>query len=73
MNYESVTLCKLALASAMYDSLTRFNKSLKLLNDDTGNNMDLANPEHRRSLLRWLNDWGCRSEEQLSLEAEEGR
>ena len=60
MNYESVTLCKLALASAMYDSLTPYNKSLKLLNDDTGNNIDLANPEHHRSLLRWLNDWGCR-------------
>ena len=60
MNYESVTLYKLAIASAMYDSLTPFNKSLKLLNDDTGNKIDLANPEHRRSLLRWLNDWGCR-------------
>ena len=60
MNYESVTLYKLALASAMYDSLTPFNKSLRLLNDDTGNNIDLENPEHRRFLLRWLNDWGCR-------------
>jgi hypothetical protein len=44
----------------MYDSLTPFNKSLKRLNDDTDNNIDLANPEHHRSLLRWLNDWGCR-------------
>jgi len=44
----------------MYNSLTPFNKSLRLLNDDTGNNIDLTNPEHRRSLLRWLNDWGCR-------------
>ena len=60
MNYESITLYKLALASTMYDSLTPFNKSLKLLNDDTGNNIDLANPEHRHALLRWLNDWGCR-------------
>lgn len=73
MNYESVTLCKLALAGAMYDSLTPFDKSLKLLNNDTGNNMDLANPKHRRSLLRWLNDWGCGSEEKSSLKAEEGR
>ena len=52
VDYESVTLCKLALAGAMYDSLTPFTKLVKLLNDDTGNNMDLANPEHRRSLLR---------------------
>ncbi len=69
MNYESVTLCKLALASAMYDSLTPFNKSLKLLNDDTGNNIDLANPEHRIALIKWLNDWGCRhlSEDQHNV------
>jgi hypothetical protein len=60
MNCESVTLYKLALASAMYDSLTPFNKSLKLLSDGTDKNINLANPEHRRSLLRWLNDWGCR-------------
>jgi len=44
----------------MYDSLTPFNKSLKLLKHDTGNSIDLANLEHHRSLLRWLNDWGCR-------------
>lgn len=55
-----MTLYRLAIASAMYDSLTPFNKSLKLLNDYTGNNIDLVNPEHRCSLLRWLNDWGCR-------------
>ncbi|MFO7997184.1 MAG: hypothetical protein R6U93_08655 [Dehalococcoidia bacterium] len=60
MNHESVTLYKLALASAMYNSLTPFNKSLKLLSDGTGSNIDLANPEHCRSLLTWLNDWGCR-------------
>ena len=28
MDWESVTLCKLALASTMYDSLTPFNRSL---------------------------------------------
>ena len=60
MNYENVTLCKLALASTMYDSLTRFNKSLGLLNRDTGGSIDLSNPTHRAFLLKWLNDWGCR-------------
>ena len=60
MNYTDVTLCKVALASEMYSSLTPFNKSLKLLTDGTGNNIDLANPRHVGSLLRWLNDWGCR-------------
>ena len=55
-----MTLCRLAFASNMYNSLTPFNKSLKLLNDDTGNNIDLTNPAHRIALLKWLNDWGCR-------------
>lgn len=60
MNYENVTLCKLAFASTMYDSLTPFNRSLGRLNKDTGGKMDLANPTHRASLVEWLNDWGCR-------------
>ena len=60
MNYENVTLCKLALASTMYDSLTPFNYSLALLNSTTGGSIDLTNPAHRISLMKWLNDWGCR-------------
>ena len=60
MNYENVTLCKLALASTMYDSLTPFNYSLGLLNSATGGSIDLTNPAHRISLMKWLNDWGCR-------------
>ncbi len=60
VNYENVTLCKLALASTMYDSLTPFNYSLGRLNEATGSNIDLANRAHRLSLMEWLNDWGCR-------------
>ena len=60
MNYENVTLCKLALASTMYDSLTPFNHSLRRMNLATGGSIDLNNPAHRISLLQWLNDWGCR-------------
>jgi len=60
MNCESVTLCKLALASTMYDYLTPFNYSLALLNSTTGGSIDLTNPAHRISLMKWLNDWGCR-------------
>jgi len=58
--YNDVTLSKLALASTMYDCLTPFNKSLALLNGDTGGSIDLSNHAHRTSLLIWLNDWGCR-------------
>ena len=60
MGYKDMTLCKLALASKMYDSLTPFNSSLKLLNENTGGNIDLTNSKHRISLMKWLNDWGCR-------------
>jgi len=61
VNYEDVTLCKLALASTLYDSLTPFNRSLGRLDKATGNSMDLTNPQHRTHLLIWLNDWGCRN------------
>ena len=60
MDYENVTLSKLALASTMYDSLTPFNDSLGRLNKATGANIDLTNYAHRISLIKWLNDWGCR-------------
>ena len=60
VNYENVTLCNLALACTMYDSLTPFNYSLGLLDSATGGTIDLANPAHRTSLMKWLNDWGCR-------------
>ena len=60
VNYKNVTLCKLAIASTMYDSLTPFNRSLGSLNDATGSNIDLTNRAHRLSLMEWLNDWGCR-------------
>ncbi len=60
MSYENVTLCNLALASTMYDSLTPFNDSLGLLNKATGGSLNLTDSEHRISLMKWLNDWGCR-------------
>ena len=61
VTYEDVTLCKLALASTMYDSLTPFNRSLARLNLNTGSGIDLTNLRHRLSLMKWLNDWGCRN------------
>jgi len=61
MNYKDVTLCRLALASFMYDSLTPFNRSLGRLDKATDGNIHLTNPAHRLSLLKWLNEWGCRN------------
>ena len=69
MNYKDVTLCKLALASTLYDSLTPFNRSLARLDNATGSSIDLTNPAHCIYLLKWLNDWGCRhlSEDQHNV------
>jgi len=60
MNIEDITLCKLAVAGVMFDSLTPYNNSLALFRTATGDSIDLANSEHRNALLKWLNDWGCR-------------
>ena len=61
VNFEKMNLCDLALACSMYNSLTSFNTSLHLLKKlYTVDGMDLSNPAHRASLLKWLNDWGCR-------------
>jgi hypothetical protein len=61
VNYEDVTLCKLALAGTLYNSLTTFNRSLGRLNKATGYCMNLTDPQHRIYLLTWLNEWGCRN------------
>ena len=60
MNHENLTLSRLALACTMYDSLTPFNDSLRRLNSVTSGSIDLTRAEHRSSLMKWLNDWGCR-------------
>jgi len=60
-NFENMNLADLALASFIYNALTSFNTSLRLLKQSSApDGMDLSNPDHRASLLEWLNDWGCR-------------
>jgi len=60
MNLEDITLCKLAVAGMLFNSLTPYNNSLALFRSTTGDSIDLANSEHRNALMKWLNDWGCR-------------
>lgn len=57
---QTVTLCNLALASTIYNSFTPFNRSLARLSKAAGGGIDLANSEHRVSVIEWLNEWGCR-------------
>ena len=60
MNLEDITLCKLAVAGMLFNSLTPYNNSLALFKSATGDSIDLVNSEHRNALMKWLNDWGCR-------------
>jgi len=60
MDIKDVTLGKMAVAGLLFDSLTPYNASLVTFRSDTGGSLNLATKEHRRILLKWLNDWGCR-------------
>ncbi|MFC1968141.1 hypothetical protein ACFLVX_01965, partial [Chloroflexota bacterium] len=60
MNIIDVTLSKLALASCMFDALMPYNKSYQRFNKRVSTHPDLLNESHRKALIEWLNDWGCR-------------
>ena len=60
MNIIDVTLSKLALASYMFDALMPYNKSYQRFNKRVSTHPDLLNESHRKALIEWLNDWGCR-------------
>ena len=60
MNIEEVTLSKLAVANYIFDSLTSYNKSLSKFRNAIHGVIDLNQERHRKALLDWLNDWGCR-------------
>ena len=59
MGINDLTLSGLAISSAIYN-LTSFNDSLGNLKEETKNGIDLNNPDHRASMVTWLNKWGCR-------------
>jgi len=60
MNIKDVSLGRMAVAVLLFDSLTPYNASLATFRSATSDSLDLATQEHRRALLKWLNDWGCR-------------
>jgi hypothetical protein len=61
MNIKDVTLSKLAVANYIFDSLTFYNKSLLKFRNSLDGVIDLNQERHRKALLDWLNDWGCRN------------
>ena len=60
VNFRNPRLCDFAIVCSMYNVLTPFNTSLRVLKESTPGGIDLANLAHRTYLLSWLNDWGCR-------------
>lgn len=55
-----VNLYDLALSSYVYDCLAPGETSPSKVFSATNGSVDLGDEEHRRTLLKWLNEWGCR-------------
>jgi hypothetical protein len=53
-------LNELASACYLYNSKTNFDCSYITFLNSIDNSLDLNKPEHRKSLLVWLNSWACR-------------
>lgn len=63
-----MTLSELAFACFLYGRLTDYDNSYRLFLEITNGSPDLSNSEHRKALLKWLNQWRCR---QFALEHHE--
>ena len=53
-------LSNLAFACFLYAQFTNYDNSYLSFLQTTNYHPDLVNPEHRKALLIWLNQWGCR-------------
>ena len=53
-------LYKIEFISCIFDNFTGFNISYNNFVGLTKNSPDLTKPDHRKALLKWLNQWGCR-------------
>ena len=51
----------LACACYLYESMTRYARSLDQFHAKFGAALDLSLEDHRLALLKFLNDWGCRN------------
>src|SRR5271169_6693987 len=59
---NQMTLAELSLGCYMYATMTSDGGYLEFLRD-TAPALDLTKEPHRKRLLKFLNDWGCRIEE----------
>lgn len=53
-------LAELAFACYVYGRMTGYDSSYLQFLKETSPQLDLSNEQHRKALLNWLNDWGCR-------------
>jgi len=56
----NMNLFQLRLGCFLYGIFTDFDKTYQALLSKTGGNLDPENLDHRLSLIKWLNTWGCR-------------
>lgn len=66
-------LAEIAFSSYIYSHMSDYDRSYNLLIKETSPELSLDSDQHQRSLLKWLNDWGCRqfSKEHHYLAAKE--
>ena len=55
-----MNLYELAFTCCVYNSFTDFNNSYKVLQQEVEYSLNLFHLEHRKTLIAWLNKWGCR-------------
>ncbi len=53
-------LSELAFACFVYAQFTDYDDSYLLFLQATNHRPDFVNSKHRKALLTWLNQWGCR-------------
>jgi len=56
-----MNLYELSFTSYIYSNLTNFDETYLNFLDKINNDIDLFNSSHRKHLLKWLNNWGCRN------------
>jgi hypothetical protein len=55
-----MTLAELALGCHIYATMTSFDRGYREFLAETAPALDLTQEPHRKSLLKFLNSWGCR-------------
>jgi hypothetical protein len=55
-----VNLAELAITCFAYGAMTGYDNSLVKFESLVGQDPDLSNGDHRKAMIKWLNQWQCR-------------